>query len=45
LRWLEVKAPSIINVAGPRESEAPGVYDEAKALLTHLLQLVGGSKV
>jgi len=44
LRWLEAKAPSILNVAGPRESEAPGVYEEAKALLTHLLQLVGGSK-
>ncbi len=44
LRWLESKAPKTLNVTGPRESEAPGIYDEANGFLTHLFQLVGGLK-
>jgi hypothetical protein len=43
LRWLEAKRPSVLNVAGPRESNAPGIYEEAKTFLTHLLQLAEGS--
>lgn len=44
LQWLEAKAPRILNVAGPRESEKPGIYADAEALLTHLFQLAAGSK-
>jgi len=44
LRWLEAKRPCVLNVAGPRESEAPGIYDEASSVLSHLLQLAEGSK-
>lgn len=43
LRWLEAKRPRVLNVAGPRESEAPGIYEEAKTFLTHLLQLAEGA--
>lgn len=31
----------VLNVAGPRESEAPGIHDEAVALLRELLSGVG----
>ena len=31
----------VLNVAGPRESEAPGIHDEAVALLHQLLSGVG----
>lgn len=44
LRWLEAKKPTILNVAGPRESSAPGIYEEALSVLSHLLQLAEGSK-
>lgn len=44
LRWLEAKRPKVLNVAGPRESTAPGIYAEAETFLTHLLQLAAGSK-
>jgi len=44
LRWLEAKKPAVLNVAGPRESEAPGIYDEAILVLGHLLQLAAGSR-
>lgn len=44
LRWLEAKKPTVLNVAGPRESGSPGIYDEAFLLLSHLLQLAEGSK-
>lgn len=44
LRWLEAKRPDVLNVAGPRESTAPGIYAEAEALLGHLLQLAANSK-
>jgi len=44
LRWLEAKRPDVLNVAGPRESHAPDIYDEALLFLKHLLQLAQGSK-
>jgi len=44
LRWLEAKRPGVLNVAGPRESTAPGIYAEAETFLTHLLQLAAGSE-
>jgi hypothetical protein len=35
--WLERSAISVLNVAGPRESEWPGIYRHARRLLEHLL--------
>ena len=35
-RWLAEHAPEVLNVAGPRESEAPGIYRESRAFLTKL---------
>ncbi len=34
--WLAEYAPEVLNVAGPRESEAPGIYWAAKTFLTKL---------
>ena len=34
--WLQVLAPGILNVAGPRESSSPGIYKEVKALLQNV---------
>lgn len=31
--WIEKKAIGVLNVAGPRESTRPGIYDLAAALL------------
>lgn len=39
-RWLQVYRVGTLNVAGPRESEAPGIYAEARRILAALL---GGS--
>jgi hypothetical protein len=36
-RWLERCAVRVLNVAGPRESEAPGIYEESLRLLAALL--------
>ena len=36
-RWLQVYRVRTLNVAGPRESESPGIYAEAKRILTALL--------
>lgn len=36
--WLNARAGDRLCVAGPRESEAPGIYDKAKAFLAALLQ-------
>jgi len=35
--WYAAHAIAVLNVAGPRESTAPGVYDEAHAFLSRLL--------
>jgi hypothetical protein len=34
VRWLDAVKPTVLNVAGPRESGAPGVSEQAKWLLT-----------
>jgi hypothetical protein len=39
--WLESAAVRTLNVAGPRESECPGIYAEAFALLFELLYTRG----
>jgi hypothetical protein len=38
--WLDGCGVRVLNVAGPRESEAPGIYREARELLRRLLQPV-----
>lgn len=35
--WLAAQGPAVLNVAGPRESEAPGIGAEAAAFLRRLL--------
>ncbi len=40
-RWLKRHASGTLNVAGPRESGCPGIYDKAAAFLRALLE--GGS--
>lgn len=37
LRWLRDHAVRVLNVAGPRESEAPGIHAQALAALRALL--------
>jgi hypothetical protein len=36
-RWLQVHRVRTLNVAGPRESESPGIYAAAKAYLAAVL--------
>ncbi len=36
--WLEAEDVRVLNVAGPRESGAPGIYDEARTFLGALLR-------
>ena len=36
-RWIERQAPHTLNVAGPRESESPGIYGMAKKFLSKIL--------
>ncbi len=31
--WLRWTSPVALNVAGPRESEAPGIFDATRSLL------------
>lgn len=38
MHWLQQQRVRTLNVAGPRESQQPGIYSEAQALL---LELVG----
>jgi hypothetical protein len=40
-RWLAEHAIRTLNVAGPRESGAPGIYQQARTLLGRLLTLPG----
>lgn len=36
--WLRARGVTVLNVAGPRESTAPGVYDDAKQFMARLLR-------
>ena len=36
-RWLKTNRIETLNVAGPRESHRPGIYEQAKALVQRLL--------
>jgi formylglycine-generating enzyme required for sulfatase activity len=40
-QWLDRHGIRVLNVAGPRESEVPGVYARAKTFLQQLLALPG----
>jgi hypothetical protein len=40
VRWLRDNSVSALNVAGPRESEAPGIYGQALALLCAILSAI-----
>jgi len=37
-RWLRESAPEVLNVAGPRESKAPGIYGRVRAVLMEALK-------
>lgn len=37
--WLEKTKPSVLNVAGPRESKAQGIYDSVYGILRKILLL------
>lgn len=37
-RWLDQVAPQVLNVAGPRESGAPGITDQATKVLYDALR-------
>ncbi len=39
--WLQRNEIEILNVAGPRESEAPGIYQQSREFLHQLLKLPG----
>jgi hypothetical protein len=36
--WIDDHHIRVLNIAGPRESTCPGIYDQAKALLEGLLR-------
>lgn len=36
-KWMREHAIRVLNVAGPRESECPGVYRDARQFLQRLL--------
>jgi hypothetical protein len=38
--WLAMTKPARLNVAGPRESNAPGIYDRARTLLLDVFRNV-----
>lgn len=38
MRWIRRHRIRVLNVAGPRESSSPGVYDRARAFLVRLLE-------
>jgi len=37
--WLDARSISTLNIAGPRESQSPGIYAEACELLRQLFRL------
>ncbi len=36
--WLDAHRIRVLNVAGPRESGRPGIYDDARSLMARLLE-------
>jgi hypothetical protein len=39
--WVQVHDITVLNVAGPRASESPGIYAVARRLITQLLEPAG----
>ena len=39
--WLTDVKPRVLNIAGPRESGAPGISEEAESVLQRAFQIVG----
>jgi len=39
-RWIQCSGVRVLNVAGPRESQAPGIHTDALALLREVLAAV-----
>lgn len=39
-KWLKANNILVLNVAGPRESSSPGIYDQAYRLLTELFKVL-----
>jgi hypothetical protein len=37
-KWIALHAPGVLNVAGPRESTCPGIYQQAVVVLSTSLQ-------
>ncbi|MBN1150728.1 putative molybdenum carrier protein [candidate division WOR-3 bacterium] len=44
VKWLQRTNPSILNIAGPRESNSPGIYFEAKKFVRTVLEIYLSSK-
>jgi hypothetical protein len=42
--WLRRHRIAVLNVAGPRESSAPGIYDEAAAVLHRVIEAWQGAE-
>lgn len=42
-RWIDDHDIALLNVAGPRESECPGICEQARRLLTALLAPAAGT--
>jgi hypothetical protein len=42
IAWLEENAIATLNVAGPRESQQPGIHDLAQAFMCRLIQAMQG---
>jgi len=40
LRWIKEHSISTLNIAGPRESRSPGIYQEASTYLEKVFQLL-----
>lgn len=36
-RWLDRHCIAVLNVAGPRESQQPGIYEESRRLMARML--------
>ena len=46
INWIRGRGVSTLNIAGPRESEEPGIYELARAILIRILsECVGGAAV
>jgi hypothetical protein len=40
--WLDTLTPTVLNIAGPRESRYPGLYARVRGMLEELFQELCG---